>query len=82
LIDTDEINLLLKNAIIIFDEAHNVQNTAEEGSSYFISLNDVLRVKDDFLQNWSTKFEDDKKLNSISKEVLKDITAFAKYLEK
>lgn len=35
-------NIKLKNAIIIFDEAHNICKSSEEGSSYSISL-DVLQ---------------------------------------
>lgn len=37
-------NIELSNSIVIFDGAHNVQTTAEEGSSYTLSISHLEQV--------------------------------------
>lgn len=44
------------NAIIIFDEAHNVQTVAEDGQSFFINQSTIVEGEKD-LQKWIDQIE-------------------------
>ncbi|CAK74541.1 unnamed protein product (macronuclear) [Paramecium tetraurelia] len=46
----------IDNSILIFDEAHNVQSTAEEGSSFFITQNIIIEAEKD-LEKWIDELE-------------------------
>ncbi|CAD8174994.1 unnamed protein product [Paramecium octaurelia] len=86
----------IENSILIFDEAHNVQSTAEDGSSFFITLNNIVEAEKD-LEKWIDELESvaafydqlKTKLNSakVSSEmkefrsIMITIRVFAQYLE-
>ena len=38
-------DLAIQNSVILFDEAHNIENKAEDCYSYKLSLNDITIVK-------------------------------------
>lgn len=52
----EKMKIKMENSIIIFDEAHNIENTAEEGSS--LSLNSVeMKNAFDMLKNLVKAFK-------------------------
>ena len=70
---------LFKNSIIIFDEAHNLPSKAEESSSLSISLEDICNLIN-FLKEIIEKFEIEKDLEIISKDVLQHFEELKKNL--
>ncbi|CAD8098779.1 unnamed protein product [Paramecium sonneborni] len=48
--------ITIDNSILIFDEAHNVQSTAEDGSSFFITQNIIIEAEKD-LEKWIDELE-------------------------
>ncbi|CAD8086484.1 unnamed protein product [Paramecium sonneborni] len=86
----------IEDSILIFDEAHNVQSTAEDGSSFLITHNNIIEAEKD-LEKWIDELESVSvfydqlrtKLNSakISSElkeyrsIMITIRVFAQYLE-
>ncbi len=37
----------LSNTVVIFDEGHNIENIAEEGSSFKISIKSLINAEDE-----------------------------------
>ncbi|CAK77033.1 unnamed protein product (macronuclear) [Paramecium tetraurelia] len=86
----------IENSILIFDEAHNVQSTAEEGSSFLITHNNIIEAEKD-LEKWIDELESvsifydqlKAKLNSAKvptelkefRSIMITIRVFAQYIE-
>ncbi|CAD8091711.1 unnamed protein product [Paramecium sonneborni] len=98
LLEQDFQNIVdIENSVLIFDEAHNVQSAAEEGSSFFITHNNIIEAEKD-LKKWIDELESvsviqdqlKTKLNLVKilynlkeyKSILITIKVFAQYLEK